>query len=424
MMGYQANWYLARQFGGTGRLLQSNPRTYSARSLSCGIYAAVIGGNWEPYTTSVAVGQSADLGELFAEVGLTESGDNYGYCFGSYVGTSTSFYYYWETLSPSIASISGPNYESYVNAQGVSPGNATIFGAVWDQYGCGWDQYVGETVTADQTPVIYGISPGTWNAGATTPVTFTGQSFGTNAPTLTFSDPTISYTLVSYSDGQIVANITVAAGTQTENVSVWVTNNGYGVGNGFYGGSGSGAQSAQSAPATATVQTPIPSNLQLTSPEDEGGGFLTMKFTWGSTSGKLSDLGACQVRENVTYPTGGNSACPPNAGATACYWPPSPPWPPTTQPGTAYPNPTLVAGPASAGGVFDNNTITNQAFVKPYSQSSFPATQIFQYSCSGGPWTTFGGSYTITRQVTQQNSNWVFMISKTGISFSSVLVLP
>jgi hypothetical protein len=248
----QANWYLARQFGGTGRLLQSNPRTYSARSFSCGIYSMIMGGVWEPYTTSLAVGQTADLGWFFAEVGLTESGDNYGYCFGSYVGTSTSFYYYWETLSPSIASISGPNDESYVNAQGVSPGNATIFGEVWDQYGCGWDQYVGETVTADQTPVITGISPSVWPAGTTTSVTFTGQYFGTNAPTLTFSDPTITYTLSSYNDQTIIANITVAAGTQTESVSVSVTNNGYG-GLGFYG-RGSGGQSAQSTPATATVQ--------------------------------------------------------------------------------------------------------------------------------------------------------------------------
>jgi hypothetical protein len=57
---------------------------------------------------------------------------------------------------------------------------------------------------------------------------------------------------VSYSDQQIVANITVQAGTPTESVSVSVTNNGYG-GLGFYG-RGSGGNSAQSSPATATVQ--------------------------------------------------------------------------------------------------------------------------------------------------------------------------
>jgi hypothetical protein len=202
----------------------------------------VIGGNWEPYTTSVAVGQSADLGELFAKVGLNEVGNEQ--CNGGYVGISTSFYYYWETLSPSIASISGPNYESFVNAQGVSPGNATIFGEVWDQYGCGWDQYVGETVTADQTPVITGISPSIWPAGTTTSVTFTCQYFGTNAPSLTFSPSSgITYSMQSgNSDGYFVANITVAPGTATENVTVSVTNNGYS-GLGFYGrGSGGDPQ--------------------------------------------------------------------------------------------------------------------------------------------------------------------------------------
>jgi hypothetical protein len=85
-------------------------------------------------------------------------------------------------------------------------------------------------------------------------VTFTGQYFGTNQPTLSFSPSGgISYTLLSYNDGQIVANITAAAGTPTETVSVSVTNNGYG-GNAFNGQSN--GQSPTSAPATATVLPP------------------------------------------------------------------------------------------------------------------------------------------------------------------------
>ena len=73
------------------------------------------------------------------------------------------------------------------------------------------------------------------------------------SPTLNLSDSTLSSGLVSYSDSQIVANITVPANTPNEDVSVSVTNNGYG-GSAFYGGS-SGA-SPMSGPANATVQTP------------------------------------------------------------------------------------------------------------------------------------------------------------------------
>jgi hypothetical protein len=114
----------------------------------------------------------------------------------------------------------------------------------------------------DQTPTITGIDPGFWDASPTAPVTtpnvvFSGQYFGTNAPTLNFSPPSgISYGLVSNSDAQVTANITIAAGTPNENVSVSVTNNGYG-GNAFNGTSS--GQSATSGPAYATVGSPISS---------------------------------------------------------------------------------------------------------------------------------------------------------------------
>jgi hypothetical protein len=94
------------------------------------------------------------------------------------------------------------------------------------------------TVT-NNTPILTGINPSDWPSGTTTPsVSFTGQYFGTNAPTLTFSlSSGIGYSLVSYNDTQIVANITVASGTPTEEVDVSVTNNGYG-GLGFQSGGG------------------------------------------------------------------------------------------------------------------------------------------------------------------------------------------
>jgi hypothetical protein len=110
--------------------------------------------------------------------------------------------------------------------------------------------------TTNNTPILTGIDPSDWSSGATTPeVSFTGQYFGTNAPTLSFSPSSgISYSLVTYNDTQIVANITVASGTPTEEVDVSVTNNGYG-GLGFQGNGGS--VSATSAPVYATVRTPM-----------------------------------------------------------------------------------------------------------------------------------------------------------------------
>jgi hypothetical protein len=117
----------------------------------------------------------------------------------------------------------------------------------------------------DATPTISGISPDIWHSSTssstTTQVTFTGQHFGTAQPSLGFSQGGISVTsYVSYSDTQIVANITVAQNTPTESVEVTVTNNGYG--NSAFNGSGAG-QSPTSAQANATV-LPLSSSCPTT----------------------------------------------------------------------------------------------------------------------------------------------------------------
>lgn len=89
-----------------------------------------------------------------------------------------------------------------------------------DDYGCSGSGEGEMTVTDDQTPVITGISPSVWDAGSTTSgVTISGEYFGSNAPTLSFSPGTgIGYALTSHSDSTIVANITVASGTSNEDV--------------------------------------------------------------------------------------------------------------------------------------------------------------------------------------------------------------
>ena len=107
----------------------------------------------------------------------------------------------------------------------------------------------------DSTPIIAGLNPSDWTAGTTSSVTITGQNFGTNAPALSFSPGSgISYTLSSYNDTQIIANITVASGTPTESVSVYVTSNGY---SGQPFSSGGDGQPAKSTGANAQVHAPM-----------------------------------------------------------------------------------------------------------------------------------------------------------------------
>jgi hypothetical protein len=171
----------------------------------------------------------------------------------------------WSSSKTSVATVAS----STGVATGASPGSANIDAYFSDPiyqgqvctggtYNCpstSGNPTGGGTVT-NNTPILTGIDPSDWPSGATTPgVTFGGQYFGTNSPTLTFSPSSgISYALVSYNDTQIVANITVATGTPTEDVDVSVTNNGYG-GVGFQ--SGGGSVSATSAPVYATVRAPL-----------------------------------------------------------------------------------------------------------------------------------------------------------------------
>jgi IPT/TIG domain len=167
----------------------------------------------------------------------------------------TSDFTTWSSSNSGIAQV------TTARAQGVALGTATAFASGGvdgpGECACNIDvrQVTAPLTVPDPTPVITGIHPSDWNAGATTQVTFSGQYFGTNAPTLSFSPSSgISYTLSSHNDIQIVALVRVAAGTPNENVGVSVTNNGYG-GSGFNGGSV--GNSATSAPVDATVHAPI-----------------------------------------------------------------------------------------------------------------------------------------------------------------------
>ncbi len=332
----------------------------------------------------------------------------------------------WRSSSSSIATANTPG-----TVKGITPGTFTAYATTgyepeFDPYvcptgdggvNCPTEQFTGSGQgRVVPPPTITNVTPDWGNVGTAPTVTVSGKGFGVSGTINALTGITITYG-VPRNDTTIAAVFTIASGAPLGTQQIVVTTS-----NSL--GDGPNKQSNpwnfQVTPASA-----VPANFQQTNAEDEQDGYIRVTYTWGSSTGNLADLSACQVREYVTYPTSGNSGCPaPNTGQM-CYWPPSPPWPPTSQPGTGYVNPTPVPGPATAGGVFDSNTVQNYNFVKPYSNNSFPATQIEQYSCNSGTWVQFGGPFTITRQVTQNpQGQWVYSISKTGVSFSSTYVLP
>jgi hypothetical protein len=227
---------------------------YNVRKATCGYTCQECDGLTSTSVEDNPFDVEVNWAHLLEFVGTWNTGGQY------YLGGS------WSSSNTSVATVDGGGLVT-----GVSHGSVTISVMATDEpaglgyictgpCGCprhNWGGGSNGTVT-DNTPILTGINPSDWTAGKTTPgVTFTGQYFGTNAPTLTFSPSSgISYSLVSYNDTQIVANITVASGTPNENVDVSVTNNGYG-GLGFQ--SGGGFVSPTSAPVYATVRAPISS---------------------------------------------------------------------------------------------------------------------------------------------------------------------
>lgn len=149
----------------------------------------------------------------------------------------------------------------------------------------------------------------------------------------------------------------------------------------------------------------VPRNFhQVGSGTDTGNGTLHFEYAWESSSGNLSDLSVCFVGEIVTYPGTGN------------YTFPSPPFPNIT-----VPNPTTTGRPGNEGAFQDNHS-TPGSFVRPYSNSSFTATQYYRYSCpckNGGAYVNVAGPNDIVRTVSRVNfstPDYKFTITKSGAS--------
>jgi len=235
---------------GSGHILIRNEANASGESFSCGVYSSICGGEFTQYTTNYDLGQTATFGDFEADVCLSGQAAS---CSGSFVGTGNDFSYFWQSSNSSVLSLADNGY-NVVDLTANSPGLSDISFYVTDG-NCGAGGDATGTVP-DQTPVVTGIDPSDWPSdGTTNQVTFTGQNFGTNTPTLSF-DPGdgISYSLVSWNDSTIVANITVASGTPDADVNVSVTSNGYN-GLGFISG---GTTSPTGPPALASVRGGAP----------------------------------------------------------------------------------------------------------------------------------------------------------------------
>ncbi|MEO8657452.1 MAG: IPT/TIG domain-containing protein [Bryobacteraceae bacterium] len=109
--------------------------------------------------------------------------------------------------------------------------------------------------------MITSISPSTWQAGTSTPVTITGMGFGTN-PGVTVSDNLVAFSVTSVDSvsnpNKITGTATVPANDSATSTIVAVKSNGYG--QGFQGGAG---QSQQGTGSVSIAPVPIAPRIML-----------------------------------------------------------------------------------------------------------------------------------------------------------------
>lgn len=118
------------------------------------------------------------------------------------------------------------------------------------------------------------------------------------------------------------------------------------------------------APGQITQAIPVNFTSSPGTPLSQGALFFT--YSWSSSSGKVppSDLSSCTAGESVYYPGYPNSFT----------------WPPPMVNKINPPNPTVISGPASSGGMEDTN-YGPDSYQQPYTTAGFPATQRFWWTC-------------------------------------------
>lgn len=329
----------------------------------------------------------------------------------------------WSSSDSTVMTVDG-----YGNVTGMKIGSADII-AVWDSA----IMVTGQECFSGGTPFCPTSSPQAQSGGSVTPsVTFSGTpivpSGGTAPITATVSPAnnteTITLTLSTTSgtgaaiflNGTSSMTITTTAtvtlvgqttSSQPDNIELTAS-------------IGAGGEQSPVGSTTLTVASTsgaIPVDFKQTSVADQSNAVLYFTYSWGSSSGNLSDLGSCTVEEFTTYPGY-------TAGQNLQFFWPSPPY----SSGSYSPNPeTGQPGPGSAGTATD--TLGHPGFQTPYASATTVSNQIFQFSCPGyrnGQWTQMfpaSGTIPITRQVSYNSAQnyWVYTITKSGASNSGEL---
>jgi hypothetical protein len=131
----------------------------------------------------------------------------------------------------------------------------------------------------------------------------------------------------------------------------------------------------------------IPVNFRQTSASQVSPAKIQFNYVWSSSTGNLSDLANCNVREFVTYP----GYVPGQQGRY--YWT-SPPYfnTFTDNPDTAG---TPVSATVGSTGLVD--TQGNVGFAKPYVADNVTSNQVFQFQCSN-----------------YQNNQWIQLFPQSG----------
>jgi len=143
-----------------------------------------------------------------------------------------------------------------------------------------------------------------------------------------------------------------------------------------------------------------PTNFHQVGSGTDNSGTLHFNYAWDSSTGKLSDLNACTVGEIVNYPSGNPYS-----------------WPSPMSRSTT--NPTVIDLAATSGSFGDDHEPPT-SFTKPYSASSFTATQNYRYKCpcaASGNYVNMAGPNDIVRSVTQNtDGSWKYTVTKSGSS--------
>jgi hypothetical protein len=303
----------------------------------------------------------------------------------------------WNSSKTTVATL--PNSTLHTVAPGTATGSAQVnLQSNEIRLNCPVQQY-GPTQPVNVTPQIDSIVPNTGQAGGVSEVAISGSGFGVG-PTVNVTPSGIAVSGVSVSsDGTLInATFTIPTGTTVGNYSVSVS---------VPSVDGGASQTSNSVTFAVTACASLTNFQRQSWVVKPATGELDITYAWSSSTGKQSDLAACQLAEYVTYP-----------GTGATYTWPRPPF------GQVSANPTSGSG-SGANGIFVDQHLPPGSWVKPYIAASFQASQTYQYVCpcvNGGSQVQLA-QYTITRSVAK-NSDGTYKYTVTKSSGESATLNP